>query len=145
MDRSLKLSLASLGIRLALAGLFFYAGILKLLDPLAFQSQIDRFQLVPFWMAGLAAVVFPWMEIVSAAGLLTRRLRKGALAWFALMLLLFTAVILISWARGLDVDCGCFGATGGSANYPWYVTRNSLLMISVGLVIWLDRRVTRFP
>ena len=143
MDRSLKLSLASLAIRLGLAGLFIYAGWQKLLDPLAFQLQIDRFQLVPFWMAGLAAVAFPWLEITSAGGLLTRRLRQGALAWFGLLLVMFTVVILISWARGLDVDCGCFGATGGEANYPWYVTRNTLLLLSLGLVVWLDRQANR--
>ena len=48
------------------------------------------------------------MGALLLAGLLTR----GAAAVAGLLMLVFVAGIASAWARGLSIDCGCFG-TGG--------------------------------
>jgi hypothetical protein len=58
---------------------------------------------------------------------------------------LLTALIVgisSAWARGLQIDCGCFGGGGGpSANataaYPWDIARDVGLL---ALSLWLAWR-----
>ena len=57
----------------------------------------------------------------------------AALAFYAF------AAILIAWARGLDIRCGCFGS-GGSSEYVELVVRDLALL---GLGLWLARRQKR--
>jgi uncharacterized membrane protein YphA (DoxX/SURF4 family) len=63
--------------------------------------------------------------------------------------LLFVAFIVgigSAWARGMSIDCGCFGGGGFDADaaekYPWEIARDvGLLALSLWLV-WRPR--TRF-
>ncbi len=118
---------------LVIGGLFIYAGTQKLLDPAAFQIDISNYQLVPFSAAGALAVYLPWLEILSGAALLGRR-PAGAIL-LLLMTLVFTIAIASAWARGLNINCGCFGGGETATNYPLALARNFLLL--AGLTTWL--------
>ena len=64
----------------------------------------------------------------------------------ALLLVAFIVGIASAWARGLQIDCGCFGGGGfdadATAKYPWEIARDvGLLLLSLWLV-WRPR--TRF-
>jgi putative oxidoreductase len=120
-------------LRLVLAGLFFYAASQKLLDPAAFQTDIANFRLLPWALAGIAALYLPWLEIVCAVALLARRPAAGLL--LTVLMGIFTLAIAIAWARGLEISCGCFGATSGPTNYPLKLVEN--LAIVAGLAAWL--------
>ena len=55
----------------------------------------------------------------------------------------FIVGIASAWARGLQIECGCFGGGGTSANasdeYPWEIARDiGLLLLSLWLV-WRPR------
>lgn len=64
-----------------------------------------------------------------------------------LLLLAFIAGIASVWARGLSIDCGCFGGGGANqdatASYPWEIARDfGLAVLSALLVMWPTSRLS---
>lgn len=97
----------ALGIGLGLAGL------LKVGSLAANVEQVKLYQLpIPDWAATIIGYSQPFLEIVVGllliAGLFTRI--SGALG--ALAMAAFIAGISWAWAKGLNIDCGCFSAGG---------------------------------
>lgn len=99
-------------VRLILAALLAWAGILKALDPAAFAEAIQGFRLTPVPVAAALALYLPWLELLLAAGLLLPRWRSGALLVTTALFAAFTVLWAITWLRGLDPACGCFGGGG---------------------------------
>jgi hypothetical protein len=60
------------------------------------------------------------------------------------MLVAFTTLLAVSLARGLDLDCGCFGSHGGTGQTdpvsPLHLLRNVALLALAALVL-VPRRV----
>ena len=119
-------------LRVGLAAVFGYAGVMKLLDPAAFAVEIGNFRIVSTADARAIAVGLPWLEVLVAVGLLFAATLRPAACWGALMLLGFTLAIGYAWWRGLDLACGCFGAGGETSNYAWLLSRNALLLLAAG-------------
>ena len=116
--------------RLVLAGVFLVAATPKLLDPAAFAASIANFRVFPDALVNAIATVVPALELVGALALLTPWRRGGALLLGG-MLLAFTALLAVSLARGLDLDCGCFGADPSAQADPvsWlHLLRNVALL-----------------
>lgn len=114
-------------LRLVLAAVFLYAAWSKLRQPwLLFAMSIDSYHLLPEWGVLLVARTLPWLEL--ALGLVLASgygLRYAALATSA-QLLLFFSVMLRSYAKGLGIDCGCFGV--GEALSAKTLARDGLLL-----------------
>ena len=98
--------------RLILGGVLLAAGGLKIGNLQKSAMSVRAYELLPVWLANFFGYVLPWIEIgmgllliagvaVSIVGLL------GALTMFA-----FVVAIAQAWARGLSIDCGCFGGGG---------------------------------
>lgn len=94
-------------VRWALAGLFIWAGALKLADPPAFAVIISDFGLVPGWSVMPLALALPVVEVAAALGLVFDL--RGSLAVISLLLAMFIAILGYAIWLGLDIDCGCFG------------------------------------
>ena len=113
----------SSGVGIVLGGLFVYAGVQKHLAPYEFAEAILAYQLLPLGLVGLVTATLPWVEMVSGFSLIlgcllgSRRfsnpfpvggiLRRSGLLLILGQSLLFVAVLLITIARGLKIDCGC--------------------------------------
>ena len=97
-----------------LGGLFFYAGIHKILDPAAFAKAVNNYQLLPNSWINFVAVYLPWLELVVFAGLFHYSSRPAALGLIILMLLVFIVAQGMALAHGVDVSCGCFSTAEGS-------------------------------
>jgi putative oxidoreductase len=91
----------------ALGGLFFYAGLQKILHPYEFAEAVLAYQLLPESLVGLAAAGLPWVELVAGLGLAVGLKRRSCLLILAGLVAGFLIVILITMARGLKIDCGC--------------------------------------
>lgn len=116
-------------VNVIVAGSFLFAGILKAWHPGQFQIDIERYRLVPGWLAWAAAAWLPYLEILAASALLLRRTAVPGRAIIAGLLVVFVAALISAWARGLNVNCGCFGgAADGQPNYPWWIGRDLLLL-----------------
>jgi len=105
--------------RLALGGVFLWAALGKLGDIEGLARDVQRFRMLPAPGVNLVAIVLPWIELVAGLSLLLGiRARAGALVTGALMAV-FTAAVAFAMARGLSIECGCFGSgdslrTGGA-------------------------------
>ena len=95
------------GVRLILAVIFLWAGIIKILDPDSFAIILEAFNLLPDAWIMPVAVGLPTLEILAAIGLLFDV--RGSLTTVAGLLLLFLAILSYGIWLGLDIDCGCFG------------------------------------
>src|ERR1044072_5462143 len=82
-------------LRVALAGIFIYAGYIKLRDPWQlFAASIASYEIVPMWMGEVLAKTFPWAEIAIGIGLLIgRRLLPYASVATALLLMFFNVML----------------------------------------------------
>jgi putative oxidoreductase len=123
--------------RLVLGGLFVYAGLVKVLHPLDFAQDIRNYRLVGQSLSFLAAIVLPWLEILAGAFLIAGVWKRGAALVLSALLALFIVLTVVTMIRGLDVDCGCFGAV--SRKSGWSVIVEDLVMLCLGLCVLFDR------
>ncbi len=119
--------------RLVLGGLFIYAGAVKVLDPLDFAQDIRNYRLVGQSLSFIAAIVLPWLEILAGAFLIAGLWRRGAALVITGLLVFFIVLTAVTMARGLDVDCGCFGSL--SRKSGWSVIIEDLAMLGLGLCL----------
>lgn len=124
-------------LRLALGALFIYAGAVKVPVAPEFARDIQRYAIIPWPDATvLLAIYLPWLETLSGVAVVVRRLHLGGLAMIAAMMLAFTVALTSAWARGLDIECGCFGRKKESirTNFPALLGRD-LALLAVALVL----------
>jgi len=119
--------------RLVLGGLFVYAGAVKVGDPLDFAQDIRNYRLVGQSLSFIAAIVLPWLEILAGSFLIAGLWRQGAALVITGLLVFFIVLTLVTMARGLDVDCGCFGSL--SRKSGWSVIIEDLAMLYLGLCL----------
>lgn len=95
-----------------LGTIFLYAGVIKVLDPLKFADAVHAFKILPRWPIMSLALGLPMVEILSGILLITQRYRRlGAFA-ILVMTTVFAAAIASALARGLIINCSCFGELG---------------------------------
>jgi uncharacterized membrane protein YphA (DoxX/SURF4 family) len=129
--------------RLVVGGVWLWAGFAKFPHPNASVSAVRAYQLLPTGLAESVGRVLPTLEIVVGACLVLGLLLRFSGVLSALMLTAFVVGIVSVWARGLEIDCGCFGSGGpnpnASSKYPWEIARDvGLLALSLFLV-WRPR------
>ena len=128
--------------RLGLGGIFLYSGYVKLRSPLEFAAAVAGYQLLPAGAIYPAARYFPYLEIALGLLLLVGwRLRYWGVAASALILF-FIAIMALTHFRGIEADCGCFGA--GEKISGLTLARDSLLLVPALFLAWghrLHRRV----
>jgi uncharacterized membrane protein YphA (DoxX/SURF4 family) len=97
-------------LRLTLAGVFLYAAWTKLRQPwLMFALSIDAYQLLPEWAVLTTARVLPWLELAIGVLLLIGVWLRYISILAAAILGVFFAIMLLSFGKGMGIDCGCFG------------------------------------
>lgn len=118
-----------------LGAVLLVSGLAKLGDPDAAQRAVRAYELVPEWAVGLFAWGLPAVEVALAVLLLTGLVpRVSAWASFG-VLLVFVASILSAAARGLQIDCGCFGGGGETAETTYLLDLlRDLSLLGVALV-----------
>ncbi len=119
-----------------LAGaVFVYAGVLKLLDPLHFASDISNYQILPWSVAVRLAFYLPWLEVLCGLALIFQRLFAGALFLTSGLMLIFIGATVSAKARGIDVACGCFGSASGNLSFSWHLVLD-VCLLGVLVLLW---------
>jgi hypothetical protein len=119
---------------LIVAGIFVYAGAIKVLDPVQFAHDIDNYKILPWAIAVGLAFYLPWLEIFCGIAVILRRLYLGGLSILAALILAFVIATVGAKVRGLDITCGCFGHASKNWNFS---THLGLDLVLFGLVIFL--------
>jgi uncharacterized membrane protein YphA (DoxX/SURF4 family) len=119
----------STAARLGLAAVFLIAGGLKVGDLAASGRAVNAYDLMSYDTAKIVGAVQPFLEIALGLLLLIGLATRLSAAIGGLLLLIFIGGIVSAWARGLQIDCGCFsegGAlTGGrTAEYGLEILRD---------------------
>jgi uncharacterized membrane protein YphA (DoxX/SURF4 family) len=98
--------------RLALGGALIVAGALKVGNLQKSAMAVRAYEMLPVWMANFLGYALPWIEIGIGALLVIGVAVRIMGLFGALIMLAFIIAIAQAWARGLSIDCGCFGGGG---------------------------------
>jgi len=129
-------------LRVALGIVFLYAAYTKLREPwLLFAMSIDAYQILPEWASMALGRTLPWIELalglLLASGVALRYSAAGATA----LLGVFFAVMVRSYAAGVNIDCACFGL--GEKIGPATLVRDGILLVlSISLTYLAVTRLT---
>lgn len=127
-----------LSIRLILGGLFLYAGVGKITSPLDFAAMIYNYKILPDELIGLAAAAIPWIEVLSGLCLLAGLRTKGGALAISGLLAVFIVILIISAARGLDVECGCFSGVERRVGFL-AIFEDLLMLAGASFVLFVDQ------
>jgi putative oxidoreductase len=117
--------------RLVVGGVFIWAGVLKVVDPLGFAQSIMNYQAFPRTLAFLAALVLPWMEVIAGGLIIVGLFKRSSALLVSLMLIGFIALVALALARGIDTSCGCFGSFSRRADLTLVLTDLGLLYLAL--------------
>ncbi|MBI3579255.1 MAG: DoxX family membrane protein [Ignavibacteriales bacterium] len=130
--------------RVLLGVLFIVISIEKIADTAAFTNSIANYKILSPVLASLVATVLPWIELLCGLCILFGILTRGSSLLMALMLFVFTVVVLTALLRGLDISCGCFTQDPQAGKIGWMkVAQNlSLFFLSIFLFYSNNNKLT---
>jgi uncharacterized membrane protein YphA (DoxX/SURF4 family) len=104
--------LITLLARLALGGVLLAAGGLKVFKPTESANAVAAYKVLPTNLAHLTGYALPWLEVALALLLILGFMVRPAAVVSGLIMVVFIGAIASVWARGMLIDCGCFGGGG---------------------------------
>ena len=128
--------------RLILGGVLFLAGYLKVDEPDKSQMAVRAYEMLPISVANLLGLVLPFVEVAIGALLILGSLTRLMAALGGFTMVIFIIAIAQAWARGLNIDCGCFG--GGGTVAPGETKYLQEILRDIGLV-FLALYLIRYP
>ena len=109
MPRHAPLAAVGVAIRLVAAGVWLVAGATKVVDLPHFHAQVEQYRLLPHALEAPFAYALPFVELLVGLYLAIGLLTRAAAAAGCVLMVLFLVAQAQAWARGLTLDCGCFG------------------------------------
>jgi uncharacterized membrane protein YphA (DoxX/SURF4 family) len=97
-------------IRLLAGGVWIVAGAAKIAGLERFHAQVEAYKLLPAALEAPFAYALPFVEVAVGLYLVLGLLVRPAAILSCLLMLAFVAAMGQAYARGLSLDCGCFGA-----------------------------------
>ncbi|MFI7211899.1 MauE/DoxX family redox-associated membrane protein [Micromonospora maritima] len=128
--------------RLGLAAVWLIAGGTKVGDLAASGRAVNAYQVMPYDLATVIGAALPFVELALGLLLLVGLATRVGAGISAALLVVFIVGIASAWARGLAIDCGCFGSGGqlGAGETPSYlpeILRDLGFLVLAGfLLIW---------
>jgi uncharacterized membrane protein YphA (DoxX/SURF4 family) len=116
-----------LAIRVAGAGIWLVAGAAKLADLQHFHAQVIAYHVLPSALEAPFAFALPFVEVGIGVYLAVGLLVRPAAILASILMLVFVAVMAQAWARGLRLDCGCFGIAAQQKVGLWTILRDAAL------------------
>ncbi len=118
--------------RLILGAVLLVAGALKVPNLPKSAMAVRAYEMLPIPIANFLGYTLPWIEIGLGLLLIVGVTVKISGALGGLTMLAFIIAIAQAWARGLSIDCGCFG--GGGAIDPEDTKYLSEIIRDIGLM-----------
>jgi uncharacterized membrane protein YphA (DoxX/SURF4 family) len=141
VNRARLLDVVGTLARFGLAAVWLVSGLLKATDPDQTYVAVRAYDVLPDAGVEVVAALLPWVELALGVLLLAGVGTRLVAALSAGLLVVFVAGVTQAWARGLSIDCGCFG--GGGAVEPGQTTYVQELLRDAGFLLmagWLIAR-----
>ncbi|MGU3434155.1 MauE/DoxX family redox-associated membrane protein [Actinomycetes bacterium M1A6_2h] len=124
--------------RIGLAAVWLVSGGLKAADPTQTVVAVRAYRLLSEDWVRPVATVLPFLEIALGLFLLIGLGVRVVAGVSAVVLLILISVIVSVWARGMSIDCGCFGGGGAADVDAWDYVREIARDIGfMILAVWL--------
>jgi uncharacterized membrane protein YphA (DoxX/SURF4 family) len=128
-----------LALRLGIAAVALAAALPKLADLRQSQRATAAYEVMPLAVSNIVGVMLPVLELSVGLLLVLGLLTRYSAAAFGLLMIVFIAGIAQAWARGLNIDCGCFGGggelpPGQGTSYGFDIARDFLFLAGAALV-----------
>ena len=127
----------ALVLRIALGGIFIYAAWAKLRDPWELYAlAINSYDVLPLRAVELVARTLPWLELLVGVGLIAG---IGLRIWSTFtsgLLVVFFALMVRAFVKGMQISCGCFGGTGDIIS-KWTLLRDGSMLAASLLLTWM--------
>ena len=133
----------TLAARLILGVVLLIAGALKIGYFEASVQAVRAYQLLPFDLTRPIGYALPIIEIAVGLMLITGTFTRIAAVIGSLLMIAFLIGIASVWARGISIDCGCFGGGGevdaSQTQYPLEIARDLGLLLCGVWAAWRPR------
>ena len=130
-----------IAFRLVVGGMFIWAGVSKIIDPLGFAQNIANYRIFPEGISFFLALVLPWIEVICGVFLILGIFRSASTLLLSGFLAVFLVLITVTIIRGIDIDCGCFGSLSRKVDYKLILEDSILLFFSLN--IYFSRKAVR--
>lgn len=130
---------ASTAARLILAGVLGAAGGLKVTQPVQAVMAVQAYEIFPPTLGQFLGYALPLFELALALLLLLGVATRMTALTVGGLMVVFILGIASAWARGLNIDCGCFGSGGQlrPGESPTYLPEILRDLLFLGLASWL--------
>lgn len=126
--------------RFGLAAVWLVAGGAKVGDLGASGRAVNAYQVMPYDVAAVIGAALPFVELALGVLLLVGLATRLAAGISTALLVVFITGITSAWARGLAIDCGCFGsggqlAAGQAPSYLPEILRDLGFLVLAGFLL----------
>lgn len=126
--------------RLIVGGVFIWAAVTKIADPLTFAQNIKNYQVVGQTLSFLTAIILPYVELVAGLFLIIGIFPRSSALLISSLLLFFIILVVVTMLRGIDVDCGCFGTFSRKADL-WLILEDTIWLIMALILLFSPENV----
>ncbi len=123
--------------------MLIYAGSTKIGHPLTAQRAVQAYELLPDGLANTIGLALPFLEVILGVLLVLGLFTRPAAIAGTLLMVVFILGISQAWARGLTIDCGCFGGGGEigatETKYPQEIARDVAFALAGAWLWWRPR------
>ena len=108
-------------MRIGLAGVLLWSGGAKVSEPRQAVMAVQAYEILPTGVGEFVGYALPLFELALGLALLLGVATRISAVVAGALMTAFVVGVASAWARGLSIDCGCFGGGGavaeGEANY----------------------------
>jgi uncharacterized membrane protein YphA (DoxX/SURF4 family) len=122
-------------VRLVPAAVLLWAGLAKAFDRQEAILAVDAYDVLTEPMVRLVAALLPWIEIGVAVLLMLGLFVRFAGVATAVLAGVFIVGMAQAKARGLAIDCGCFGGGGAGDGVSWWDIARDVPVLLAGLYL----------
>ncbi|WP_229674446.1 MauE/DoxX family redox-associated membrane protein [Nakamurella endophytica] len=149
--RQRVLDAVTLVARLGLAAVWLVSGSIKAADLTQTRLAVRAYRLLPVSVADTVGLILPFLELALGLLLLVGLATRLTAVLSAVVLLVFIGGVASAAARGLSIDCGCFGGGGqvaaGQTAYTAEILRDTGFLVLAAVLVrwpWTPLSVDRF-
>jgi uncharacterized membrane protein YphA (DoxX/SURF4 family) len=123
-------------IRLVVGIVFIITGSSKIIDPALFSREITNYDMLPNFSINLLSIILPWVELIVGILFVFGVRVKANLILLVGMLFMFNFAVAVAWARGLDINCGCYSSVAQQTVGIGKLSENFAMIVALAFMFF---------